>query len=132
MCVVTVCLPGPTANADDHPGPTLTPSADRRPIPIPPNCIDILANGDFEWDGAWIAGGTPIVPFYAGPPNPVLSGNRSMALGAVTVELDQQCGLLFVDPAGCHPSSHSADRPDPLLVSPELQRRSGRTSTARS
>ncbi len=81
---VTVCLPGPTPTPTTLPGSTATPAPTAVPSPIPSNCMDILANGDFEWDGAWIVGGTPIVPFYAGPPNPVLSGNRSMALGAVT------------------------------------------------
>jgi hypothetical protein len=45
--------------------------------------VDILANGGFEWDGAWQLSNTALPPFYAGPPNPVQSGNRSMALGAV-------------------------------------------------
>lgn len=83
---LTVCLPAPTATPTPTtiPGPTVTPTPTPTGLPpIPSNCVDILANGDFEWDGAWIVGGTPIVPFYAGPPNPVFSGNRSMALGAV-------------------------------------------------
>lgn len=83
---LTVCLPAPTATSTPTtiPGPTATPSPIPTGLPpIPSNCVDILANGDFEWDGAWTVGGTPIVPFYAGPPNPVFSGNRSMALGAV-------------------------------------------------
>jgi hypothetical protein len=45
--------------------------------------VDILANGGFEWDGAWQLSNTALPPFYAGLPNPVQSGNRSMALGAV-------------------------------------------------
>ncbi len=82
---VTVCLPGcRLQRRTTLPGPTGTPCRPTAvPSPIPPNCMDILTNGDFEWDGAWNLGGTPLVPFYAGPPNPVLSGNRSMALGAV-------------------------------------------------
>lgn len=79
---VTVCLPGPTPTPTTLPGPTATPAPTAAPSPIPANCIDILVNGDFEWNGAWVTGGTPIVPFYAGPPNPVFSGSRSMALGA--------------------------------------------------
>ncbi len=82
--ILTVCLPAPTPTPTTMPGPTATPSPiPTAPSPIPPNCVDILANGDFEWDGAWTVGGTPIVPFYAGPPNPVFSGNRSMALGNI-------------------------------------------------
>ncbi|HSN77888.1 MAG TPA: hypothetical protein VL334_22665 [Anaerolineae bacterium] len=45
--------------------------------------MDILANGGFEWDGAWYFGDTALPAFYAGLPNPVQSGDRSMALGAV-------------------------------------------------
>ena len=94
---LTVCLatPGPTATPTfiATPTPTFPPAATATPTsfptpagtpsPIPPNCTDIIANGGFEWDGAWLMGGTPITPFYAGPPSPVQSGARSMALGAV-------------------------------------------------
>ena len=91
-----VCVPSTTATPSPIststptptlvPFPTATPTAIPTPVapsPIPPTCMDILANGDFEWNGAWTLGGTPIVPFYAGPPSPVWSGSRSMALGAV-------------------------------------------------
>lgn len=80
---LTVCLPVSTPTPTLLPGPTITPLPTLIPSPIPPNCMDILANGDFEWDGAWRFGDTPIPPFYAGPPNPVFNGSRSMALGAV-------------------------------------------------
>lgn len=91
---LTVCqpttTPSPLPSATPWPSatPTTWPTATAIPTPIvpspiPPNCVDILANGDFEWDGAWQLGGTPLTPFYAGPPNPAHSGNRSMALGAI-------------------------------------------------
>lgn len=93
--ILTVCVlattPSPLPSATPTLGPTATPTlwptstpipTPGTPAPIPPNCVDILANGGFEWDGAWQLGGTPLTPFYAGPPNPVYSGNRSMALGA--------------------------------------------------
>ncbi len=93
---LVICLgaPGPTATPTATPTfvpfPTATPTATPVPMPspgtpspIPPNCVDILANGDFEWDGAWLFGDTAIPPFYAGAPHPVFSGSRSMALGAV-------------------------------------------------
>jgi hypothetical protein len=89
---LVVCLPSatPTPSPTTPPGPTATPTSvptavptPGTPSPIPPNCVDILANGGFEWDGAWQLSNTALPPFYAGPPNPVQSGNRSMALGAV-------------------------------------------------
>jgi hypothetical protein len=89
---LVVCLPSatPTPSPTIPPGPTATPTSvpttvptPGTPSPIPPNCVDILANGGFEWDGAWQLSNTALPPFYAGPPNPVQSGNRSMALGAV-------------------------------------------------
>ncbi len=79
-------VPFPTATPTFVPFPTATPTfvpAPGTPSPIPPDCVDILTNGDFEWDGAWLFGDTAIPPFYAGAPNPVFSGSRSMALGAV-------------------------------------------------
>lgn len=92
--IICLATPGPTATPTlvATPTPTFPPAVTATPTaiptpgtpsPIPPNCTDIIANGGFEWDGAWLMGGTPIVPFYAGPPSPVQSGNRSMALGAV-------------------------------------------------
>lgn len=72
--------PFPTVTAFPTVTPFPTPAT---PVPIPPTCVDILANGDFEWNGAWLFGDTAIRPFYAGPPSPVFSGSRSMALGAV-------------------------------------------------
>lgn len=93
---LTICLatPVPTATtpATATPTPTFPPLVTATPTavptpgtpsPIPPNCTDLIANGGFEWDGAWLTGATAIRPFYAGPPSPVQSGNRSMALGAV-------------------------------------------------
>ena len=83
-CYNQSCLLAAASTITPTPWPAATPWPTAiTPYPVPLNCIDILANGDFEWDGAWIVGGTPIVPFYTGAPNPVLSGNRSMALGAV-------------------------------------------------
>ncbi len=69
-------------------GPPATPTAGPTPgtpwpTAIPPNCQPIIVNGGFEWDGAWLLGPTSLMPFYAGPPNPVHSGARSMALGAI-------------------------------------------------
>jgi hypothetical protein len=85
---LVVCLPSatPTPSPTTPPGPTATPTSvptPGTPSPIPPNCVDILANGGFEWDGAWQLSNTALPPFYAGLPNPVQSGSRSMALGAV-------------------------------------------------
>jgi hypothetical protein len=89
---LVVCIPSGTATPTATPTllpvatPTPTPTSIPTPVvpsPIPPTCVDILANGGFEWDGAWQISQTAIPPFYAGPPNPVYSGGRSMALGAV-------------------------------------------------
>jgi hypothetical protein len=94
--VICLAAPGPTATPTFAPFPTATPTfvpfptatptfvpSPGTPSPIPPDCVDILTNGDFEWDGAWLFGDTTIPPFYAGAPHPVFSGSRSMALGAV-------------------------------------------------
>lgn len=51
--------------------------------PAQQGCVDIITNGDFEWDGAWLMGATAIPPTYAVLPAPVQSGSRSMALGPV-------------------------------------------------
>jgi hypothetical protein len=89
---LVVCVPSatPTPSPTATTGPTATPTTvptavptPGTPSPIPPNCMDLLANGDFEWNGAWQLSNTALPPFYAGPPSPVQSGNRSMALGAV-------------------------------------------------
>ena len=45
--------------------------------------MDIVQNGDFEWNGAWLVGDTPLPAFYAGPPPTPPSGSRMMALGAI-------------------------------------------------
>jgi hypothetical protein len=92
--IICLATPGPTATPTltATPTPTFPPAVTATPTtiptpgtpsPIPSNCTDIIANGGFEWDGAWLIGNTAIRPFYAGPPSPVQSGNRSMALGAV-------------------------------------------------
>lgn len=78
--------PFPTVTPTTPPFPTVTPTfppMPATPSPVPAGCVDILANGDFEWNGAWLFGDTALRPFYAGPPSPVFSGSRSMALGAV-------------------------------------------------
>lgn len=80
--MLTVCMPAP---ATPTPTPTLPapPTGTPWPTALPPGCRDLIANGGFEWDGAWVLGPTTLMPFYAGPPTPVHSGARSMALGAV-------------------------------------------------
>ena len=80
--------PTPTSLPTVTPLPTNTPTPTTiptpvTPSPIPPNCVDILANGDFEWNGAWLIGDTPLRAFYAGPPPAPASGSRMMALGAI-------------------------------------------------
>lgn len=64
--------------------PTSTPTFVPTPTTATPplsTCSDLIANGGFEYDGAWILGRTLRMPAYAGPPSPIHTGNRSMRLG---------------------------------------------------
>jgi len=70
---LTVTQPGP-ATATFTPTPTITPT----PIPLPPG--ELLTNGSFETDEAWVFGDTPIRGGY--DTTVVHSGNRSARLGA--------------------------------------------------
>jgi hypothetical protein len=74
--------------------PTGGPTPTWTPLPPPPTalppglCQEWIVNGGFEWDGAWTFGGTARPPVYAGAPNPVRSGLRSMQLGIVPPQAD--------------------------------------------
>lgn len=109
--MLTVCVPGlatPTSTLIPPPAPTATalptipptatpttvifptatplPTATVLPVtpsPVPGGCLDLLANGDFEWEGSWQQGATDLCPVYVGAPNPTHNGVRSMAMGAV-------------------------------------------------
>ncbi len=65
--------------------PTSPPPVTLTPTPtftsIPGDCYELLDNGGFETDATWQFLPTRLWPTYAGPPNPVHSGLRSVMLG---------------------------------------------------
>ncbi|MCB0199665.1 MAG: hypothetical protein KDI03_06285 [Anaerolineae bacterium] len=81
----------PSASASATQFPTPSPISSGTPVPTPPgsptlmpaNCIDLIRNGGFEWDGDWQLGWDPLSPFYNSNAAFVVSGARSMAQGAV-------------------------------------------------
>ncbi len=78
---VTVVLTG-------GPTPTWTPILPM-PTVVPPGlCQEQIVNGGFEWDGGWTFGGTARPPVYAGAPNPVKSGLRSIQMGFPPPQVD--------------------------------------------
>ncbi|MBN1994378.1 MAG: S8 family serine peptidase [Anaerolineae bacterium] len=68
--------PTPTPTSPVVTPPTDTPT----PMPLPPG--ELLTNGGFETDEGWVFGDTPIRGGYE--TNVVLSGNRSIRLGALS------------------------------------------------
>ncbi len=77
--------PSPVASvtASPSPGATPFPTPAGSATPIPSDCVDIIRNGGFEWDGDWALGWDPLLPFYNGNAAFVHSGARSMAQGSV-------------------------------------------------
>lgn len=77
--------PFPPATLTPTPTPTLPPLVTLTPTPtftpIPGDCYELLDNGGFETDATWQFLPTRLWPTYAGPPNPVHSGLRSVMLG---------------------------------------------------
>lgn len=81
---VIACTPTPSPTGT-IPSPTFTPSITpitptSTPVPgVPPGCVNIILNGAFEDNSAWIFGDTPAPPQYVG--NPVYAGMRSLQSG---------------------------------------------------
>ncbi|MCS7222237.1 MAG: hypothetical protein RML36_16085 [Anaerolineae bacterium] len=85
--------PSPTPTFTPFPPATLTPTPTSTPPPpvtltptptftsIPGDCYELLDNGGFETDATWQLLPTRLWPTYAGSPNPVHSGLRSVMLG---------------------------------------------------
>lgn len=86
----------PTATATATPilSPTVGATATHTPTSSPtPGCLDLITNGSFEADGAWVA------PAYACPagytPNQKRSGQRSMVAGLERGRADTTCYSTF-------------------------------------
>lgn len=79
----TVIPPTATPTVIVFPTATPLPPPPVTPSPVASGCLDLLANGDFEWEGSWQQGATDLCPVYVGAPNPTHNGVRSMAMGAV-------------------------------------------------
>ncbi len=81
---VISCTPTPSPTGT-VPTPTFTPSLTpitptATPVPgVPPGCVNIILNGNFEDNSAWIFGDTPAPPQYVG--NPIYAGMRSLQSG---------------------------------------------------
>ena len=73
--------PFPTPSPLSSVTPSGTPVS--TPVATPSNCVELIQNGGFEWDGDWAFGWDPLVPYYNGNAAFVHSGARSMAQGAV-------------------------------------------------
>ncbi len=86
---VPTLTPSPTSTppppATLTPTPTPPPPVTWTPTPtftsIPGDCYELLDNGGFETDATWQFLPTRLWPTYAGPPNPVHTGLRSVMLG---------------------------------------------------
>ena len=81
--------PPPTAVPTVTPTPIIYPTPTPTPIVIPPPepslCYALLTNESFETDEGWQMFRTPLWPTYAGYPNPVRTGIRSVMLGNDTL-----------------------------------------------
>lgn len=70
-----------TPTGTGSPTPTFTPTGLVTPSPTPAGCYDILVNGDFESNSAWIFGDSPVPGKYTGAFKQ--EGLRSVQLGIV-------------------------------------------------
>ena len=77
--------PSPVTSVTASPASSATPfpTPAGSATPTPSDCVNIIRNGGFEWDGDWAFGWDPLLPFYNGNAAFVHSGARSMAQGAV-------------------------------------------------
>lgn len=79
---LTVVGSGPTATWTPIVPPPPTPPTPPTVIP-PSGCVQLVANGGFEFIGNWFLGPTALQPRYVSGPLPLLNGSRSMLLGAM-------------------------------------------------